>query len=423
MISSDKIKDYYNILAYPSIIFVIKSLAALLTLKIVAQYLGAAGILLYGVYIYISQIVNGLSVLGLQNFTVHEVALQNKDNIERHISQAYTIMLFFFLIICIGISISDVFLEMSSLENEGLVTLYWCAAMSLTYALAMVLNSLVTGLGHSKTVYRMSLVNSLSILVSVSFGAIMYGKDGAMIGFSFSSAMYLVVNYLQLGVDERRYLLQLPRLPTLSWMLNYKNYVLIGLFSITLLPLFNIYIRLYVSDNFGVEYAGYQEAMVRISVLYTAIAASILSVYFMPRFSRVRTKENFLNEMIYSISFMGLCFLIGGTILYSLKYFFVKLILGESFQFIESIIGYYIIGDFFRSIGLCITYYILVKGKWKIYIVSEFAALVVFGILYLNFVSWDVVLALGLPYVFGSLFYMVVMLCIAALFYGRDMFT
>lgn len=402
-----------HIIAYPTVIYALKSLLALFLLHELTSELLASDFVLYGIYLYFSQILNGLVVCGISNLTLYNIANNEYEARRDHVAKSLYLLLFLGLLsLSFSYFLSD-FISSLLFRSKFKYLPVLAAILSVCYGFSIIINSYITGLGQAGLAYRMSLINTVSTTTSVVVGLYSFGLAGAMVGFSLASVLYCFINFLQVPSDIRNIFLVRPRRPSFDWLKKYKSYAIIGLFSLSVMPIYNLCLRLYIADFLGDDLAGYQEVMTRLSVLYTGIAASILSVYFMPKFSTVNTEKEFSKVILQSILLMLFCFTIGGFLLYSFRNFFTELVLGEGYKFVENIIGYYIIADTLRAIGWCVSYYLLSKGSWVIYISSEVVSLLAFILFYYLFIDEKPEFAIGLPYLLGSFLFSFIMILVA----------
>lgn len=86
-----------------------------------------------------------------------------------------------------------------------------------------------------------------------------------------------------------------------------------ALTSALCVPLSQILIRSHTSNKFGVQYAGYWQAMIRLSGAYLMLVTTTLSTYYLPRLSELKSikKEIYIE---YKFIFPGA--LIGAFAIY-----------------------------------------------------------------------------------------------------------
>ena len=79
-------------------------------------------------------------------------------------------------------------------------------------------------------------------------------------------------------------------------------------------PLSQMLIRAYLSREFGLAYAGYWEAMIRLSTVYLMLVTTILGVYYLPRLSELKMLDEIKKEIYLGYKFLFPLAVAGGII-------------------------------------------------------------------------------------------------------------
>ena len=144
-----------------------------------------------------------------------------------------------------------------------------------------------------------------------------------------------------------------------------------GLAGALAIPLAHILIRNSLINNFGIDYAGYWDAMWRISTVYLMFLTSVLSIYFLPKFSEISDKTAIKTEFI-----KGYLYLIPSTITISaLIYIFSSQIIialfSEDFLKMQDLFFWQLSGDIIKMCSWLIGYFFIAKAYIKIVVFSE----------------------------------------------------
>lgn len=149
------------------------------------------------------------------------------------------------------------------------------------------------------------------------------------------------------------------------------KYSLMGLSSAILGPLTYILVRIHVSDNFGTSDAGHWEAIWRLSSAYLLMITTMLSYYFIPKFSELTEKKDILNELLNAYKVIIPIYIIASVIIFSIRHEIISLLFSPKFNESANLIIWQLIGDFFKMCAMLISFLVLSQGLTKAYIVSE----------------------------------------------------
>jgi len=153
--------------------------------------------------------------------------------------------------------------------------------------------------------------------------------------------------------------------------INLGKFTIMALTSAICVPLSHIFIRNHLGNTLGWEAAGYWEAMWRFSSAYLMLVTSILSVYYLPRFSELQDRKEIRREIINGYKIIIPIALFGGATIYFLRKYIVELLFSFEFIAIIDLFLWQIIGDFIKILSWLLGYIILSKAFLKIYILSE----------------------------------------------------
>jgi PST family polysaccharide transporter len=117
--------------------------------------------------------------------------------------------------------------------------------------------------------------------------------------------------------------------------------------------------------------AGYWEAMNRISTYYLMFVNSIMALYFLPRFSEIKDKNEFKTEVFSFYKNIAPIFGLGLLVIYLLKPFVVLLFLTDDFTPVEELFGWQLLGDFIKILSVLIAYNFIAKKMFWHFIITE----------------------------------------------------
>src|SRR5690606_19463026 len=144
-----------------------------------------------------------------------------------------------------------------------------------------------------------------------------------------------------------------------------------ALVSAIAVPLVSIVIRNYIIEVVGIKEAGYWEAMNRISDYYLMFIMSMMSLYFLPRFSEIESRTEFRKEVFnfYKtiVPYFALCLIL----IYFLRSFIVPLVFSNAFKPTENLFFWQLLGDFVKVISIVIAYQFIAKRMFWHFIIIE----------------------------------------------------
>lgn len=139
-----------------------------------------------------------------------------------------------------------------------------------------------------------------------------------------------------------------------------------------------------MSNEFGVNYAGYWEAMIRLSGAYLMLITMTLSVYYLPRLSELKDKSSIKNEVLLGFKFIFPVAILGASVVYLLRDFLIPLLFSKSFMPMKELFLWQMGGDVLKIGSWLLGYLMLSKAMTKLFIMTEvFASISLVGLTYI----------------------------------------
>jgi PST family polysaccharide transporter len=268
--------------------------------KILAEYVGAAGL---GILGNLRNFTHGLltfSVLGLENGLVKNTAQfqQEPAELKKVFGTAWIWS------ICASITAAVViFFAASWLDQKLIATeadfsmVFKVLACSLPFYVVFVLiTSLMQGLEWYKKFIILNIIISVLVFGTSAILVYQYNLTGAL----YSLAL---VPFLQCIAAVVFWLFQGEKTIRFQELLNFHfdkitsrqllKYSIMALVSALLIPLVNILVRDQVRVEVSDEAAGWWEAVVRISGYYMLFVTSLISLYVLPSLSKDNSHKNY----------------------------------------------------------------------------------------------------------------------------------
>ncbi len=153
--------------------------------------------------------------------------------------------------------------------------------------------------------------------------------------------------------------------------LKLSKFSLMTVTSIVCFPIVEIILRNTLINYLGLEYAGYWQAITKLSSAYLSFYLLFLTAYFVPILSSTEERAKIFSEVRKMIIFIASIFLFMVFLFFYLKDAVITLLFTDKFLVISDLMLLQMMGDFFRVIGWVVGIVVLAKAMVKIYILAE----------------------------------------------------
>ncbi|MEM5565399.1 O-antigen translocase [Psychroserpens sp. AS72] len=365
----------YKVAHLNSATIVTKIIAGILTSKAIAVFIGVEGMALIGNLRNFLSAIQSISILGFYNGVVKTIAKFKNDsvNLSKTLSTAYYLCFFSTILVSFFCYYNAQYI------NDFLFTSFYDFAyvikiMALAlpfYSLNMMSFSIMNGFSNYKMLLIVNIIGQiLGLLVTL---LLIYKNhiDGALIAAVVAPSLIFLITLV--GIINRRNLMTYIKAEHISFdiLKSFGPYAAMALVTAIALPLISICIRNYIISEIGIQEAGYWEAMNRISSYYLMFITSIITLYIVPKFSKIHSKTEFKKEILGFYKSVMPIFGVGLIVLYFLKPLVVPLIFSEEFKPVENLFFWQLLGDFVKVLTLVISYQFLAKKMFAHFIIIE----------------------------------------------------
>lgn len=386
-----------------------KLVLGLLTNKLIAIYIGSEGFAIVGQIKDLLKTGSSLGQLGLDKGLVKYSALyeDKKAELRQILSTAVIAQLVVSAVLAfVTIIFREPILNLL-VGNSEQANLIWIIALGL---LPMVFHStllsILNGWHLIKKHVWVSIIEyfaaSILTLVLIYF----FRLDGLLISLGLVPVLkfLIVVCYLRYHNFDWDYFFDGFKTPPLKKLLHFSAMTISGTISLSLVL---IATRKILSAKFGLDYAGYWEALWRISSLFVMVLTSAFGFYLLPTFSKLYTK--YLRKEIFNIWKITIpTTILAGLILFFLKDFVIQLIFSEEFLVISGLIGFQILGGILKVNSWVLGNLILAKAHTKVFIGVQVGWALLFFLLSLLFLNlygfWGISVAYCSAYLIHFIF-------------------
>jgi len=352
----------------------IKMLTMLGLNKILAIYVGPAGYAAIGNFQNAVQMITTFASGAINTGVVKYTAeYYDEEEKQRQVWRtAGTIAVVGSIITGIGVSIFSKQIAQWFLKDESYSTVFIWFSVTLVF---FIFNTLLLAiLNGKKEIHRYIVANiagSIFSLAVTSVLAIKFGLHGALTAlaihpsFAFIITLYLCYkadwfkfSYLFGGLDKKV-------------LINLSKFTAMALTSAACVPVSHIFIRTHLGDTFGLEAAGYWEAMWRLSGAYLMLITTTLSLYYLPRLSELKEPADIKKEIIQGYKIILPVAASCGLVIYLLRDFIIGVLFTQEFIPMRELFAWQMIGDTLKIGSWILAYLMLGKAMMKLFITSE----------------------------------------------------
>lgn len=249
--------------------------------------------------------------------------------------------------------------------------LVWLAACLLLISLNALLLAVLAG---QKEVRRYVLANIASSLLGLAASgtlAWIFGLRGALIALSLGQALALLATmFLCRRLDWCRWSAFVGGVDK-DTVRMLGRFVAMALASAMLAPATQMIIRSDLIATSGTAYAGYWDAMNKISTMYLTLMTTTLSLYYLPRISEIRD-DGILRKEIWS----AFRLILPATALFSLVIYLLRepvvgILFSRDFHPMVQLFGWQMVGDVIKISSWLLGYVLVGKAMMKLFIVTE----------------------------------------------------
>ena len=368
--------------ALNGIAVLIKTATMFILNKVLAVYVGPSGYAVIGQFQNFIQIVTSFAG-GAINTAVIKYTAQYYEDVSRQRAiwrTAGSIVLLFSIIIAFLILILQKQLSIYIFQTDEFQSIFvWFAVFLLFFNFNALFLAILNGKKEILKLVIANIIGSLFSLVITGVLAFKFGLYGALVALSiYQSTAFLVTLVLCYKADWFKFKYLFGKIdPDITR--KFAGFALMALTSALCVPLSQIAIRTYMTGEFGIEYAGYWEAMTRLSGAYLMLVTTTLSVYYLPRLSELSAISDIKKEVYLGYKVIFPIALLGAMLVYLLRDWVIGLLFTDEFLPMQDLFLWQMIGDSLKIGSWILAYLMLSKGMTKLFIVTE----IIFSVLLL----------------------------------------
>lgn len=270
-------------------------------------------------------------------------------------------------------------LAQAFLGDGGRATvLLWAAVSIVPISLNALLLAILNGLKDVRRYVVSNIAGSILSLAVTGVLAWYKGLEGALIALSLNQAVVVVVTLVQVrrcAWFEPRHWLGRPDRRELSGL---GSYTLMAATTALVGPISLLMVRAILVDRFGLDYAGYWDAMWRISTIYLTLITTTLTLYYLPRIAELRDWDELRRELRHVIAMVVPAVAVLALAMFVMRDLIVTLLFSGRFAPMETLFAWQLTGDVLKVTAWLFAFLMVGRGLTWAFIATEVMAAVMF---------------------------------------------
>lgn len=352
----------------------IKTVTLFLLNKILAVYVGPSGYAAIGQFQNFIQMITAFSGSAINTAIIKYTAEYYGDETKQRAiwKTAGSIVFLFSLIFSILIILFQQQLSVYIFHTTEYESVFvWFAVFLLLFNFNALFLAILNGKKEILKLVIANIAGSVFALIITSILAIQLKLYGALVGLSiYQSLAFFVTLLLCYRADWFRFSYLLGKINS-EISKKFAAFALMALVSALCVPLSQMLIRSHLTNEFGLVYAGYWEAMIRLSAAYLMMITTILGVYYLPRLAELQNILDIKKEVYLGYKFIFPLALLGGLSVYLLRDWIIVILFSESFLPMRELVLGQMIGDSLKIGSWILAYLMLSKAMTKLFIITE----------------------------------------------------
>lgn len=352
----------------------IKTATMFILNKILAIYVGPSGYAAIGQFQNFIQMVTTFAGSAINTAVIKYTAEYHGDETKQRAiwKAAGSLVLIFSFIFTFIILIFQKQLSLYIFQTAQYQSVFaWFAVFLVLFNLNALFLAILNGKKEILKLVTANIAGSVLSLLVTSVLAVQYHLYGALVALSiYQSIAFFVTLFLCYKANWFKISYLFGRIePKIAK--NFVAFALMALVSAICVPLSQMVIRSYLSQEFGLNYAGYWEAMIRLSAAYLMLVTTTLGVYYLPRLSEL-SEFNVIKAEVYTVyKFIFPLAVLGGLIVYILRDWIIAVLFTKTFLPMRDLFFWQMIGDSLKIGSWILAYLMLSKAMTKLFVITE----------------------------------------------------
>lgn len=272
------------------------------------------------------------------------------------------------------------------LHDQTLSSVFvWLALCLPLIAFNALLLSIMSGRKDIRRFIHSNIAGSFVSLLLTGALAWRFGLYGALVALSVNQGVLLLVTLQQaMRTEWFGHSMMLGRIDRTETR-RLGGFVIMALTTAIVSPVSQILVRNAVIADFGLNYAGYWDAMWRISTLYLTLVTTTLTLYYLPRIAEIDSWPEMKSELVKVFRFVFPVVVILSSIIYMLRNVIITILFARDFLPMHELFGWQMAGDVAKISAWLLAFLMIGRGLTKSYVATEIVSGLVFWLATLVF--------------------------------------
>lgn len=256
----------------------------------------------------------------------------------------------------------------------------WLALCLPLIAFNALLLSIMSGRKDIRRFVYSNIAGSFVSLLLTGALAWRFGLYGALVALSVNQGVLLVLT-LQQAVRTEWFDcgMMVGRIDPVETR-RLGGFVVMALTTAVVSPVSQILVRNTVIVNFGMNYAGYWDAMWRISTLYLTLVTTTLTLYYLPRIAEIDNWPDMKSELKQVFKYVVPFVVIMSSAIYLLRDVIITILFARDFLSMRVLFGWQMAGDVAKISAWLLAFLMIGRGLTKSYVATEIASGLIFWV-------------------------------------------
>ncbi|EIO4105701.1 TPA: O-antigen translocase [Vibrio vulnificus] len=373
------------------VVTLFKMLSGLAINKAVAVFIGPSGLAMIGQFKSFMQICMVLGQGGI-NAGITKYCAENNGNrakINSLVSTSFAIGFVLSIMIAIVFNLMPKDISVYIFDSAEYSYIIRLLGMVLIfYVFNTYFLSVLNGLGNTDYWFKINIIQSITSIGLTLVLIFFYELQGVLLALILNQSVVFACLILLLKNND--ILKSIIRIDLVNRTQARKllKFGLMALISAVVVPVSHIVIRDYITNRLDSESVGYWQGMWYISSMYLMVLTSTLSVYYLPKFSSLRSKYFIWLEMKKGMIIFVLIASILALLIYCLREYIIFILFSEKFYNMAVLFKWQLSGDVIKIASWFFGYLMLAKAKMKSFIFCEIFFSILFVVLSIVFIDY-----------------------------------
>ena len=352
----------------------IKTATMFIINKILAVYVGPAGYAAIGQFQNFIQIITAFAGSSVNTAVVKYTAEYYEDESKQRAiwKTAGTLVVLFSAVVAFFILVFQKQLSLYIFKGTEYQSVFvWFAIFLIFFNFNMLLLAILNG---KKEISKLVIANIAGSLLSLAITGLLTIKFllyGALVALTINQSVIFFVTLLICYKSKWFKVTDLFGKIDPDVLKKLSSFALMTIVSVIFGNIAQIILRNLVIAEYDLNYAGYWDAMTRLSGGYLMFASTILGIYYLPRLSELKKYKDIKREVNYGYKVILPLACLMSLSVYLLQDFIIGILFTKDFLPMKELMFWQLVGDVIKIGSWIVSFMMLSKAMTKIFIITE----------------------------------------------------